>query len=659
MINRSQNPFLSRANSNRLMDDEVRSLWVDVNAATAQHPVFDPANPMPSIALGGKGSGKTHLFRYHSFPVQGLRYDNNDGEDWSAGLKRDGYVGIYTRADGLSSSRFVGKGVADEQWHVIFKHYVEIWLAQGLLDVLIKLAKKIESVNSAEEDITRRAMRLVGAAAPVGTSSFKDLADALRKSQQEIDRQVNAAAFTRKIEPQIFFSPGDLIYGLPALVSERIALLKDVLYCYYIDECENLMESQQRYVNTLVREARPRVTFRVGVRSYGMRTYQTDTGDGESITEGSEFQRIGLDEKFRAARQSYRKFAKTLLELRLKNFETTLFAPAMDLTKCFGTVDPTVSNVIARTGLNRLSENLRRFDADCASEVLELLAWPDDLLAERAAIFMFYKGFAEGRDDLECLAAEIRSGLEGKDAETHRNLSSTKDHYRGDFLAQMLRGHQGERSAAGGEYSGLEAFIKMSEGIPRSLLTGVGNVVHCAAFRGEVPIREGSISVLSQLEGAKDSADRFFRDLPKVGAHSDRIWGAVQRLGELFRLSRFSDKPVECSLIGFSLGLESASQEVKEVIDEAEKRSFLIRSRSPQKGRWSNSTSEKFHLNRTLAPRYDLPISIRGRAAFGPEEVEAIFGREDDGAFRRVLATWDARLNWPFGRDGRREERLF
>lgn len=178
---RSQNPFLSRANSNRLDDDEVRSLWVGVDAAMESHPAFDPKDPMPTIVLGGKGSGKTHLFRYHSFPVQGLRYDHNSASAWKLGLKEDGYVGVYTRADGLSGSRFQGKGIDDERWHVVFRYYVELWLAQGLLDVLATLAKKVGIFRETEGALVSKAKRLLGTMpVPEDAATFADLGDAIR-----------------------------------------------------------------------------------------------------------------------------------------------------------------------------------------------------------------------------------------------------------------------------------------------------------------------------------------------------------------------------------------------------------------------------------------------------------------------------------------------
>ncbi len=70
----SRNPFgVTKAND--LDDAQIQSLWVDVLTVDDQIGTFSLANGyMPAFVLGGKGSGKTHLMRYHSFELQLLRY---------------------------------------------------------------------------------------------------------------------------------------------------------------------------------------------------------------------------------------------------------------------------------------------------------------------------------------------------------------------------------------------------------------------------------------------------------------------------------------------------------------------------------------------------------------------------------------------------------
>lgn len=135
---RRSNPFVI-TKAVDLTDEQIQSLWVDVvNQPHAMAESARPASPMPTIILGGKGSGKTHLMRYHSYELQVLRY-RDAGLKVRGGIERDGYIGMYLRCSGLNAGRFSGKRQPEERWRQVFAYYIELWLAQSLLRVAIDL----------------------------------------------------------------------------------------------------------------------------------------------------------------------------------------------------------------------------------------------------------------------------------------------------------------------------------------------------------------------------------------------------------------------------------------------------------------------------------------------------------------------------------------
>ena len=644
MIDRSHNPFLSRAKSNDLNADEIQRLWIDYGK-DGRHPVFDPASPMATIVLGGKGSGKTHLFRYFSFPVQGMRYV---AEDWTIGLRNDGYVGVYARADGLNGGRFADKGVSNEQWEVVFRYYIELWLADGLLQIVARLGKHLPDFPSRESELVHAFRECLSSGrVEIDCRTIVDFLQQLRRRRHDLDRLINAAAFEGSIRPDIICSPGALVFGLPRALADTIPVLENVVFSYYIDECENLLEYQQRHVNTLLRERQAPSTFRIGARSYGMSTFSTDSGDGEEIREGSEYSLLQLDAQFRREPARYKEFAGALLRRRLEGSSSGLAAsPAVDIEQWFEVRSK--ANRASDDGearhLKDLQARLEKMIPNMATELASKLRCRGSLLVEKAAIFRFYQAIAKGRLDLEVLINEIAEEMQAlQDGEG--KLAEIVAHYRGEFLAQTLSaGRQGRSN----DYAGLDDFIVMSEGLPRVLLTIVGNVVTNASFRRELPAEEGAITLESQRQGVYDAAERFYTDLPKAKEGGELIKRSVERLGELFRINRFADKPIECSLIGFSVREDSLSPQSSSVLLEAERRSFLLR--GIQNDRSSKQVWAKFFLNRVLCPIYDLPIGKRGVARFGTSFAEAIFAAEDE-PYDRARRDWERRLNWPFGRE--------
>ena len=322
---RNSNPFVV-TKAVDLTDDQIQQLWVDVvSTPDAPAELARPSSPMPTYILGGKGSGKTHLMRYHSFELQTLRYDR-EGLSLREGVSRDGYIGMYLRCSGLNAGRFSGKRQSSELWNEVFAYYMELWFAQSLLNVLIALG--IGKDDGDESGLAKAVCSQFDA--PIGSdlTSLKEIVFALSRLQKDLDYQVNNCIVSGKLEPSILTTRGKLIFGIPKLLSSRYEFLKNVMFVYSIDEFENLTVSQQTFVNTLVRERELPVTIRVGGRLYGVRTWQTNSAE-EEILQNSEYELLPLDERFRARKKTYRDFAHAVIHKRLvAAFESAMIGGA-------------------------------------------------------------------------------------------------------------------------------------------------------------------------------------------------------------------------------------------------------------------------------------------------------------------------------------------
>ena len=54
-------------------DSQINTMWVDWPAEGGFAELMNVRSPMPRIVSGGKGTGRTHMMRHFSAPVQAIR----------------------------------------------------------------------------------------------------------------------------------------------------------------------------------------------------------------------------------------------------------------------------------------------------------------------------------------------------------------------------------------------------------------------------------------------------------------------------------------------------------------------------------------------------------------------------------------------------------
>jgi hypothetical protein len=650
---RQRNPFeVTKAVD--LSDKEINDYWVDFDATGTLTELIRPESSMPMLILGGKGSGKTHLMRRVSYSSQKLLSQTTLCED----LQAAGYVGIYLRCGGLNSSRFAVEG-ADFLARV-FPFYMDLWLGQLTLAVLADIAEACDSLRNAEERITKSIHGLLflgvadhDLAAKVPTT-FIDLKDQLHALQRTVDLAVNNYRSRAEPDLTILTVPGDLVFAIPRLVCEHAEGLCDVQFLYLIDELENLGREQQKYVNTLIRERQNPVSFRVGARLYGVKTYDTYS-EGEANKQGSEYELLELD-SFLREKRGYPEFARRLCARRLTEAGFTTAASGKVLDSHFEEAaedeflgKPRADNDDAGTegespAIRELRDYLSRvvdgdikgtkLTADDVGAIAAKLSVRDDPILEKINLFLFYQDWARKKPLLDSASRiGIACAQYQSDNGASRRHAQAKSHFRTDFIAQLRRERKQKQT-----YLGLDTFISLSAGLPRNFLIVLKHVFQWAQFNGESPFTGArAISIQSQREGVLEAADWFFRDARVPGTDGRVIRRSIHRLANLLRELRFSPKPPECSLSTFSYDDVSVSSEAQRVIETALNWSLLINIRGGQRDRNSGQIVRKLQLNPMLAPLWDLPISRRGVIALSVDEIEVIFGEEGSERYQEVM----------------------
>lgn len=646
------NPFAA-TKAVDLEDEAIDRLWIDLPGGFAA--VAQPTEAMPRFIMGGKGSGKTHLLRYLSYNLQRLRHPALGSPS-----KEEGYLGIYVRCGGLNSGRFAGKGVPEEAWDAAFAFFWDVWLAQL---AFITLSEEVKGHNQ-PANWRGKALSVLNECTtgvkPAAT--LEEFQARLRSWQRAIEHAVNQAALSRRLDLEIFASPGKLVFGVPRAFAEAIPSLRTVRATYLVDELENITARQQVYFNTLVREREDPATFKVSGRLYSHRTRSTLSA-GEELRVDSEFDQVVLDEILREHRQ-YPRFARRLIaqRLRVMGTEHSDWTDSTRLDRVFDRPREARFRVVEtdfateappRKHHNRLEAQLKqhhgtRLGVRARADIVRCMVLPDYPLLEKFAIYLLYSHWSSPGTLLEH-ARSIRSRVERMIDSPRRSTPkewTSFGHVSGDLFAQLRRDYGLKQ-----EYLGIDTMVAMSYGLPRNLLTTFKMVYQWAVFNGEAPFSRPPISRESQRRGVLEAGRWFLHDAQTLGTHRREVSALVERLGELFREIRFSDRPAECSLSSFSVDGTAISAELREVLNEALQWSLLIRVSSGRRNRNSGRVDEGYQLNPMICPLWDLPVARRGVIELSASELASMSAPDDHAAFQAIKRARLARMNVPFKRD--------
>lgn len=664
----NQNPFdLTKATD--LSDQSIYQLWV--NCASKEYKNLTarigPNSIMPKFIVGGKGCGKTHALRYFSYDVKKYEY-----ADIKAGIKKDKYIGVLVKSEEINVHRFSEKNIPDTIWKEIFSYYFELWVARQSVNIIYDLFSDID--GGLEEDFCKRIVDIFTEFGITTPKKFKELSDFLTSELKFIDHNVNNCIFDsgKSIEKiKIKTSPGSLLFGIPAIVSDIFIDFKDLIFIYMIDQYEDFNFSKQKYINTLIRYKKNNATFWIGSRYYGIKTYETESA-GEANKEDAEFVTVNLDDFYRNDQEHYKRFAEQVVINRLANYESYKKLNNIDLFKENKYFYLTQRNssplergeprqiVEKETAARQYFRNFRsqleahKIESTTIDTLIGNISAKDYPLIEKAAILNFYKKWNRPKDFLklsELLQVDIVNSISNQKPEGR--IKVILNHFKSDLMAQLYQEIQNPIYTYG-----LEELISLSWGNPRHLLTLLKKVYSWGIFNGDVSDDSAIISIKSQEAGIGESSEWLYEEPEKSIAaepSGKQVAKAIMRLCNFLRAMRYSSKPSESSLCSFAVNMAELPDDAKQTIMAAQQLLQIV-SIGMHTDKNSGAKLAKFQINRLLAPKWGLPLSSRGTISLSKEEAVAIFVEGDDQHFSSIMRTRLKRMEPPFSTAGKAEK---
>lgn len=636
-------------------DEDIYRFWVNISEPAGFNEMMKPTSLMPMIIVGSKGSGKTHIMKYYSYELQKIRLAANKGKSLAESFKDEAFIGIYVRCSGLNARVFDGKGVDEYSWEIMFAYYWELWIGERVLAALTDMQYNGLLDGCDEEDLVKGILsKFMKQEAECKT--LKELREYLIKLQKGLLYEIHNFLLLGKERPQvdIRLDVAALTFGIPDLLKEKVPYFKKRHILYLIDEYENFSEQQQQVMMTLLREKPTSCTIRIGTRPYGIRTKFT-IGKIEENREGSEYEKLRLDEKLREA-ENYKTYLKDICEKRLTEAGLSLINP-FHLEDYIDKMD--AAELLERAGqmkatqgvMNNLRRNLGLYKSQKLSEaeideIINALTCEDDLVVERAGIKLLYMKIKGKSTSLVKDAKWIHEEEEkylSKESVKDNAIAKHLSYYRRDIIDDIAR-----RANLRIPYYGMDTLMDLSCGTPRTLLRLLKQAFSKQYFNtGKVPFEKGKhLLVEAQQSGIESAGDWFFEE-NRIPNDDAGVTEVVTRLGGYLQRLRFSELPPQCSINIFSVQEENMSAESLLSLRTLELYSYLVPHKDRRKKNADNKVST-YKLNSILAPRFELALEARANVELSKEEAEIIFNPLRKDEYEDFVRNKLKNYNFPF-----------
>jgi hypothetical protein len=449
----------------------------------------------PCLLVGGRGTGKTTVLRGMSF--EGQAHLNPGGySDWD-------FVGTYWRFDTSVVRAFKGASLDEETWSSVFAHYTNLVLCSLVLDFAYWFNGTSGNPLAFDQTLLRQAARLLGL--PNG-DSLEAVSEGVTEALITLEMFVNNAAG----EP----NPRLSLLGRP--VTRLVDALRvpgglDQRPVYFLlDEFENLMDYQQRVLNTLIKHSDARISYKVGMKDTGHRERTTLNPD-EQLIDPADYALVDISNRL-AKRSDFGDFAMEVCAGRLARIAGGL--PRINELLVGLTEDQEARSL----GSDQLIARTRVVLAREGATASELEAF-DEMSSQSAVLVGFW---AEGHRD-ESELAVLRDALRDP-----RRWDDKVNNYGHAALFTIRPRVRGLRKY----YAGWDTYVQLAAGNVRYLLSLVREALVKQIESGAH--LDEPIDAELQTLAAQEVGSRNLRQLQGLAVEGADLTRLVLSLGRVF-----------------------------------------------------------------------------------------------------------------------------
>ena len=462
----------------------------------------------PWVLMGGRGTGKTTVLRGLSYKGQ-YALNQNDIDHFD----ENNYIGIYFRCDTNHVHAFKGKGIDDEKWMKIFAHYFNLILTSEILEFIVWHKEH----KPDDEILSEHACCLIATSLHLGDDirSYSRLMEVLEKAMYKFQADINNIADCNM--PKLSLA-GDPI----KIVTEQARKLRqfhDKTFYLLIDEYENLLDSQQQIVNTLLKHIPQSYTIKIGVREMGWRVKYTMSPQ-ESVIDPADYVLFNIVDEFTdVTPDKFESFARDVCQLRIKDlFEED--GVDFDIEQALSNLPYEEEAIKLGVEQTKLYKNILEYEKKSG---VDLGVSP---------LYKFFLSYWSGSHDL-ILNEEIADYLNNT-----KVWNTRYENYKYSLLFKIRTG----RGSSGIQkyYTGWSTFVKLANGNIRYLMELVYRSYYLYLLEGGDITKPVSTDI--QTKAARNVGWKNLTELEGTWSNGAQLTRMVQTLGTIFsKLAKHGD----------------------------------------------------------------------------------------------------------------------
>ena len=600
-----KNPFTDYQ-ANQIDVESLLDYWCDpfsifTTSGLTENEVYSGNGPL--IFMGGRGSGKTMFLRHCSVDVQKAHFNRVKPNDQTFidHINTLGGIGIYIRFDGATLKSFEGSNLTNEVWENLFVHYFELYLAREYLIALKVLEDDSPTSSSTMVAFLDKMCALLCCDKKIET--LNQLIDEVNARISEVSDFRGVIGFqSAEFHPTKPIISQYLSFQVPELIKEFFQELRpNTNFILLLDEFENFSISQQRMINTLLKFVKPGLTFRIGMRRNGWRTFGTVNKD-DFVKEGRDYEKFIFEEILHSKNSGYQTFLIEVARKRLKRVDIFVQRGNTDIRHFLGKNEDLEAEAleIAKKDLSKIDKFYQSKFPDIQnaeflpnkSPLVRILGFLWIIRGE--SIDLTQKAIIEYENEERTeLAERLRYDLVNK-----YRLSLTI------ILASIYRTQK--------LYYSFNTFSYLSSGIVGHFIELCRYTFRYAEFGSDSDHIDGFIAKELQGKAAENVAMNELQQVKRIEEHGRHLYSLVGNLGEIFRSYHLDLRIRYPETNQFSLNEIALDDDLVAVFNSALMWSVIQKKPTLQSNAPRSKKTELYTLNRIFSPAFQISYRTRG-----------------------------------------------